>query len=126
MSLLHKGPTEGHTELGEPQDGTTHCHITDHCPRQGSPVPVPLASPAQESQITVLVSGQIFTEFLTGLFSQFVMSICAGMCSGTGNPTGCTRKETQQPNEGVGVSFSHAGSSPNLPSSPCTARCCRI
>lgn len=60
VSLLHKGPNEGNIEPGEPQDGTPHCHIMDHCPWQGSPVPVPPASPAQESLITVLVSDQIF------------------------------------------------------------------
>lgn len=98
VSLLHKGPIEGNIELGKPQDGTPQCHIMDHCPWQGSPVPVPPASPAQESLITVLVSDQIFTEFLTDLFSQFVVSMCARMCSGARNPAGCTGKEPQQLN----------------------------
>lgn len=83
VSLLHKAPVEGNIELGEPQDGTTHCHFMDHCPWQGSPAPAPPASPAQESQITVLVSDQIFTELLTDLFSQFVVFVCAEMSSGT-------------------------------------------
>lgn len=45
----------------------------------------------------MLVSDQIFTEFLTDLFSQFVVSVCTRMCSGTGNPAGCT-EETQELN----------------------------
>lgn len=32
VPLLHKGPIEGNIERGEPQDGTTNCHIMDHCP----------------------------------------------------------------------------------------------
>lgn len=43
----------------------------------------------------MLVSDQILTEFLVDLFSQLVVSVCAGMCSGSRNPAG---KEMQQMN----------------------------